>query len=981
MTTSSSRRAARAWWRCGSVIEGQTLSVWLLALMSLIVSLAVPVPQAAAELPEPLLTVIAPPGGRQGESVEVVLAGEDLDEATALMFSHPGISAVPVMAAATEFDPEPKPLAGKLTVTIAADVPPGIYEAAAVGRFGVSSPRRFMVGRSPEFLKAGPIHAADTAMPVPLDTVVNATADANAADHYAVECQAGQRVHVELWANRIDSRIDPLVEIRGPDGRLVEVAVDARHGDPALDWTPVVSGRHVVRVHDRYARGGGEFFYRLGLSTGPVVVAVFPAAAEPGQASTITVMGRGLGEGAVPMPDDDGRGLEQREINIDPSQIGFDDPATPQGRLLAPRDATADLVPLRGGLFDELPSPPTVLQVDLDVVPEVEPNDTEDQPQLVPKPAAIAGRFHPRGDRDCFAFEAAAGEVISLDLFARRLGSESDAALKVERLAFDENGGVTAHEVAFADDGPQEFQGAMVDRPSLDPQITFTAETSTTYRVTVKDLAVDSVASPAASYVLAIRPPAPNFEMLALVARPDRGDANKLTLSSPSLAAGGTVAVDVLVVRQDGFAGDVTVTAEDLPEGVTAVPVVIAGGSRRGVIVLQAADDAKPIEQEIRLLGRATVGDAEVVKVASAATLRWKVPNANEPQLVRQSDTVRVAVTADAAPVTLRPQQATTWETARGGKLSIPIDVIRRPGVKGPLSLTPLAYPAEMKLPDALKVPEVKFEEPQLAEGETTPPPATGSVAVDVEPGVAPGTYTVALQGVAKYAFSRNPEAAARAKADLERMTATAQQRSQVVETSKAALAAAEKVVADAQAAGGEPPAEMVAARDAAQQAVDEAEASFKAAEEERGRREKAATDAAAASAAKDIDVPVLLPPITVVVADAPVSMSTNADDAAVAAGAGGELKIAVERKYGFAGPVTIEAVAASPVEGLGLAVATVAAEESEAVVAVTTTEATPPGTHTVTLKGKVSFHDREVAFERQVPLIVSARAQESPQP
>jgi hypothetical protein len=978
MTTSYSWRAARAQWRRGVVRSVRRVSVLLVVLAA---ALAAWLPIAVAELPEPILTAIAPPGGRQGESVEVVLAGEDLDEVHAMVFSHPGISAAPVMADATEFDPEPRPLAGKMTVAIGADVPPGIYEASAIGRFGVSSPRRFVVGRSHEFRKTGPIEAAEKALPLPLDAVVNAAADANAADHYAIECQAGQRLHLELWANRLDSRIDPLVEVRGPDGRLVEVAADVIHGDPVIDLTTVASGRHVVRVHDRYARGGGEFFYRLGVSTGPVVVAVFPAAAEPGQPAKITLMGRGLGEGAVPMPGDDGRGLEQKSIDVDPSQIGFDDPATPPGRLLAPRDAAADLVPLRGGLFDELPSPPTVLQVDLDIVPEVEPNDGEDQPQLVPRPAAIAGRFHPRGDRDCFAFDAAAGEVITLDLFSRRLGSESDAALKVERLSFDDNGGVTAHEISFADDGPQEFQGAMVDQPTLDPQITFTADTTATYRVTVKDLAVDSVASPAASYVLSIRPPAPDFELLALVARPDRGDASKLYACAPTLAAGGTVALDLLLVRQDGFAGDVTITAENLPAGVTAVPVVIAGGARRGVVVLQAADDAQPLEQEIRIVGRAMVAGSEVAKVARSATLRWKVNNANEPQLVRQTEGVRVAVTADAAPVTLRPKESTTFETSRGGKLSIPFDVIRRPGVKGPLALTPIAYPAEMKLPDALKVPEVKFEEPQLAEGETSPPPASGEVAVDVEPGVAPGVYTVTLQGVAKYAFSRNPQAAERAKADLERVTAATQQRAEAVEASKTALATAEKVVADAQAAGNEPPPEMLATRDSAQKAVADAEAAFKAAEEERGRREKVATDAAAASAAKDIDVPVLLPPLTVVVADAPVSMTTSPDGVAVAAGTAGEMKIAVERKYGFAGPVTIEAVAASPVEGLGLAAATVAAEATEGVVAITTTEATPPGSHTVTLKGKVSFFDREVAFERQVPLIVSARVQESPQP
>lgn len=972
MTTSSTLKAAPLRW----VRWRRLLSATFLPLACVVWCSGV-----RAELPEPLLTVISPHGGRQGETVDVTLSGSDLDEVTAMVFSHPGITATPVMAEPTEFDPEPRPVAGRMSVTIAADVPPGIYDAAAIGRFGVSSARRFMVGRVQEFRKVGSIGTAEQALSLPLDCVVNAAVDASAADHFAIECQAGQGIHLELWAGRIDSRIDPLIEVRDGEGRLVAVAATTVDGDPAIDFTPVNAGRHVVRVHDRFARGGGEFFYRLGVSTGPVVVAVFPAAAEPGETAKITVMGRGLGDGAVPMPDDDGRGLEQKAMEVDPSRIDFDAAAVPAGRLLAPRDSAADLVPLRGGLFDQLPSPPTVLQVDLDVVPEVEPNDEPEQPQLVPMPAAIAGRFHPRGDRDWFAFEAAAGEAITLELFSRRLGSDTDASLKVERLEFAEDGSITAQEVAFADDGPQEFQGAMVSGPTLDPQITFTADQPGTYRVLVKDLAVDSVADPASSYVLAVRPPQPDFELLAMVARPDRGDANKFHVGNTSLAAGGTLAIDVLLLRQDGFAGDVTVRVENLPNGVTAVPVVIPGRARRGVVVLQAADDATPCEQEIRLVGRAVVGDAEEARTARSATLRWKVSNTSEPQLVRLTEAVRVAVTADAAPVTLRPKEATTWETARGGKLTIPIDLIRRPGVKGPLSLTPVGYPAEMKLPDALKVPEVKFEEAKLAEGETAPPPTTGQVAVDIEPGVAPGVYTVALQGVAKVAFARNPEAAARAKADFERVAAAATERAATVEASKAALATAEKVVADAEAAGSQPPPEMLASRDAAKQAVADAETSLKVAEEERGRREKAASDAATASAAKDIDVPVLLPPITVVVADAPVAMNTDPAGVAVEVGNAADLTVALERKYGFAGPVTIEAVSASPVEGLGVGAATVAAEANEGVVAITTTAATPPGTHTVTLKGKVSFFDREVAFERQVPLIVSAQPQEAPQP
>jgi hypothetical protein len=194
----------------------------------------------------------------------VTVAGVNLDDVSSLVFSHPGIAATPVMAAATEFDPEPRPVPGRMTVSIAADVPAGIYEAAAIGRFGVSSSRRFVVSRSQELRKTSSIDSAEKALPLPLDAVANAVADANAADHFAVECPAGQRVHVEVWANRIDSRIDPLVEVRGPDGRLVEVSAEAIDGDPVLDFTAVAAGRHVVRVHDRYARGGGRVFLPLG---------------------------------------------------------------------------------------------------------------------------------------------------------------------------------------------------------------------------------------------------------------------------------------------------------------------------------------------------------------------------------------------------------------------------------------------------------------------------------------------------------------------------------------------------------------------------------------------------------------------------------------------------------------------------------------------------------------------------------------------
>ena len=46
-----------------------------------------------AELPQARLTSIIPPGGKIGTDVEVTASGADLDEASGLRFSHPGIVA------------------------------------------------------------------------------------------------------------------------------------------------------------------------------------------------------------------------------------------------------------------------------------------------------------------------------------------------------------------------------------------------------------------------------------------------------------------------------------------------------------------------------------------------------------------------------------------------------------------------------------------------------------------------------------------------------------------------------------------------------------------------------------------------------------------------------------------------------------------------------------------------------------------------
>ena len=99
----------------------------------------------AQQLPRARMTAIFPAGGQQGTSVEITISGGDLDGAGRLFFSHEGLAAVP------KKDDKGNVVANQYTVTIAKNVPVGIYDVQiGGGQFGISNVRAFAVGDLPE---------------------------------------------------------------------------------------------------------------------------------------------------------------------------------------------------------------------------------------------------------------------------------------------------------------------------------------------------------------------------------------------------------------------------------------------------------------------------------------------------------------------------------------------------------------------------------------------------------------------------------------------------------------------------------------------------------------------------------------------------------------------------------------------------------------------------------------------------------------
>src|SRR5439155_21976438 len=97
----------------------------------------------------------------------------------------------------------------------------------------------------------------------------------------------------------------------------------------------------------------------------------------------------------------------------------------------------------------------------VDTIPqvvEVEPNDSPTSTTSASAGANASGvscwgKFDRRGDADCFAFDAAAGQTIVFDVAAQRIGSKADVVLTL----FDQTGRVLASANQFDKDADPLF--------------------------------------------------------------------------------------------------------------------------------------------------------------------------------------------------------------------------------------------------------------------------------------------------------------------------------------------------------------------------------------------------------------------------------------------------------------------------------------------------------------------------------------------
>lgn len=689
-------------------------------------------PTASAQIPGPFLQAVSPPGGRAGSAVEVAIAGENLEGVDALWLDHPALVATRLNAST-------------FRVAIAPDAPLGHHDLRAVGPFGASNPRTFVVGERPESTEVEPNDDPRRANPIAIGSTANGMISPVDVDLFAFEGRKGERVFIEVEAERIDSRLDATIEVARPGGQFLDESRDVFGLDPFLDVSLPDTGRYTIRVRDVVYGGSPSHAYRLTLHQGPHLDAVSPIAAPPGVPTEFTLLGRNLGGDPAPGPAVDGRPLERLKVTLT-VHVG--------GDLLTPTPSVGMLAPplsRRRGLEYTFrgpggtSNPVFIAEATAKIAAEIEPNDDLKTPQTLELPADVSGTFGTPGDMDVYRVRGRKRDEWRVQIDEERIGSPADPSFAILTVAADGS----TKQLAVADDRPD--RGGAGDRFSLasrDASLLWKVPEDGEYLIVANDLFNTERGDARLGYRLAIRPDPPDFQLDVVPEAPIRPGGTVVRAGGRALAL---AAVD----RSNGFGGSIRIEATGLPAGVRCEPVVIPEGKSSALIVFEADESAPSTDVAIGFVGR-DLRHPERAVAATAGVMTWPAgkPSTTTPPPSPAARATRgfVLSVRPEAPlaIAVAPPSA---EVGPGRRLELRASIVRRAGFAGPVQVVVDGLPSQVAKPGPTTI----------AEGATA-----AVVALFLPKDLPTGSYSLMLRASGAYSYRRTADAAKPTVANLD---------------------------------------------------------------------------------------------------------------------------------------------------------------------------------------------------------------------
>ncbi len=887
---------------------------------------------AWGQLPFLRLMTAFPSGGKQASAVEVTVTGNNMDGVDRLFFSHPGITASPLMSESTLLQPNPRPVPGKFTVTIAPDVPPGIYELRMAGHFGVSNARAFMVGDQEESLSEDDNHSLPKAMKIPLGVTVNGHSDEGAADFFTFEAEQGQRIVLNVLAQRLDSKLDATLAICDASGREILSDRDTYRLDPFLDFTAPAAGQYVLKIFDYLYRGGPEYAYRLSVGTQPHIAYIFPPAGPSGSRQSYVLYGQNL-PGGKPSSVLNAQGvpLEEKTVEI---TLPRDAHLLPANSFLEPRQIVAGGIDYRLSSSEGVSNAASLGFATAPVVREVEPNNQPESAQRVTLPCEIQGQFFPAADQDWIVFEAQKGAGYWIEVFSHRLGLPTDPVVVLQRLSIDAEGREQPELVTRADDDNSFLGDERYNTGSRDPIFQFKAEHDGLYRLKIHDLAAARESRPSHLYRLSIRQSDPDFHLL--VATDDPGGSNDDgNIWEPLLRLGGKTRMNVMAIRRDGFEGEIDLAVKGLPPGISFPGATIPEKSNGTYLYFEASAEAAGWTGTVQVIGRSRIDGKAVERQARHATLIWN--SGSLRQAGAQSRVVRNRTLA-VSPSELAPRlpefriEKQAWDVPIEGNLEIPFRLARRSLLPGELKL-------RLGTLDGLREGTTKLVVDDKS--------SEGTLVYKVTKRgneFKPGKYTFSAVALSQMTYRNQPEAVVQALQDTARL--------QKLSELKSAMAG--------RASGKASPQSRV-------------ELAAQAKETERARRaaEKRLREAIAKASPRKVRMAAHSRALDLTIHPSPILLTTRERPWHIRAGANLELPLSIKRLFNYADPVEIGLEVPIHIVGIEAESVTIPKGEKTSSLLVRLAADLDPGDYPLKLKATFQLNDQEIQVEEPLTIRV----------
>lgn len=522
---------------------------------------------------EPSSSHIFPAGARRGTKVAVRVGGECIPPGARLIFTEPTVRATETLEQRLPFLGEPSPRRKPTEIPInypkewaaelevAADAPLGTKLWRIACAQGGSGGRPFIVGDLPEWIEtesnSTPDRAERIAVPITVNGQISGERD---VDYYEVELAAGQLLACELIARRIGSPLDANLELFDSQGQPVDLMSTYLGSDRAVAFVAREAGRYRLRVSNVSFHGSPAHVYRLNLTTQPIAVAVLPGIGAPDVVFTFPASPANApsANGATPV------NIATPANAASPAAMLFDS-------IAASMVSSAAAGELAG----------RVQRGELSYVQLRETDATTRASQATETPRRMTAPLLVDG-------QAARHEFIVALEAGRRYSIACDAVTRTDdRVAVR----------VVGEDGATLVQLSARDVMSGKRRLEWQPPKTGDYRLVVQAVPGGGELQLAAPYRLLVEPARAEIEL-------------SVPRDVLHVVQGGAAEWEVTVERRGEADGEVELTVDNLPAGVTVQGTKIAAKQRSTKLKFTAAADAPSTSATIAIRGRVTVGEA-----------------------------------------------------------------------------------------------------------------------------------------------------------------------------------------------------------------------------------------------------------------------------------------------------------------------------------------------------------------------------------